>query len=387
MGRSSEVGAERGPRERMTEWQRRRAGRKLEAARGRDRHLAAQLAEAFGVTAHWIRKQRRRVERGEVPRRKGRPRLSEAERARVRALVLGQLERQGIVGWRDVLEGIRQVEAGRERPTSTMLVQQETAALKRQVEANRRRALEEAREGHEVLARDAVWAQDATHVGRRVDGEELQAEVATDRATLRTVIAAVGPPASGEVLRAHLARAKAERGTLPLVWQSDEGSANLSAALGTYLDAEQVIHLRSRVHTPTDNAAAEHKNRELKQESGLGEGVRLRDAGEAASRIEPARRRIDEARLRASRGWKTAAELDRALPRAETLVARAVFHAEARSAMREAVLGLVIEKEIRKAEQDSIWRTLERHGLARRHVGLRATPCPRLPPVAPAANG
>jgi hypothetical protein len=371
----------------MTAWQRRRAAQRLREARGRDRHLAAELAGTFEVTAHWLRTLRRREEKGETARKKGRPRLPEEERARVRALVLDQLELQGIVGWRDVLAGIRRVEAGREKPTSAMLVQQETAAMKEQARTNRRRALEEVREGHEVLARDAVWAQDATHVGRLPGGAELQAEVATDRATTSTVIAAVGPPATGADLRERLERARASRGVLPLVWQSDEGSANRSDELRTFLEAEQMIHLRSRVHTPTDNPVAEHKNRELQEESGLGTGVRLSDAAEAAQRLEIAQRRIDEGRLRASRGWRTAAELDRDLPRADALVDRAVLYAEARSAMREAVLGLADPKEIRKAEQDAIWRTLERHGLARRHVGLRATPCPRLAPVAPAANG
>jgi hypothetical protein len=371
----------------MTEWQRRQVGQKLRAAFGRDRHLAAELARSFDVSAHWMRTLRRREERGETPRKKGRPRIPDEERARVHALVLDEFERQGIVGWRDVLAGIRRREAGKEGPTSTMLVQQETAALKRLARANQQRAIEEVREGHEVLARDAVWAEDATHVGRLVDGSELQAEVATDRATTRTVIAAVGPPASGEEIRDHLESARTERGVLPYVWQSDEGSANRSEALRVYLEAEQVIHLRSRVHTPTDNPAAEHKNRELKEETGLGEGVRLRDAGEAAERIEPAARRLDEGRLRASRGWRTAAELDHDLPHAGTFVARSVFYAEARSAMREAVLGLTDPKEIRKAEQDAIWSTLERHGLARRHVGPRRTPCPQLTPVAQNPNG
>jgi hypothetical protein len=338
----------------------------------------------FGVTAHWIREQRRRIERGEAPKKKGRPRLPEEERARVRALVLSQFEAQGIVGWRDVLAGIRRVEEGRERSTSTMLVQQETAAMKKRVRTNRRRALEDVREGHEVLARDAVWAQDATHVGRLIEGDELQAEVATDRATTRTVVAAVGPPATGEELRDHLERAKIDRGVLPLVWQSDEGSANRSEVLGTYLETNLVIHLRSRVHTPTDNPAAEHKNRELKEESGLGKGVRLADHDDAASRLGPALRRIDEGRLRSSRGWRTAAELDRDLPRAEDLVPREAFYAQARSAMREAVLGLTDPKAIRCAEQEAIWSTIERYGLARRHVGLRRTPCPRLAAVAPA---
>jgi hypothetical protein len=300
----------------------------------------------------------------------------------VHLLVLEQLEVQGIVGWRDVLEGIRRKEAGREKPTSTMLVQQETAALKERIRTNRRRAVESAREGHEVLARDAVWAQDATHLGRLEDRREIQAEVATDRATLATVTSTAGPPASGEDLCEGLEAAKGRRGGLPLVWQSDGGSANRSEVVAAYLEANLVIHLRSRTHTATDNPAAEHKNRELKAESGLGKGVRLQDEATATERIETARRRIDEGRLRASRGWKTAVDLDRELPRADTIVPRARFYAEARQAMREAVLGRADPREIRKAEQDAIWGTLERHGLARRHVGLRSTPCPRLAPVA-----
>jgi hypothetical protein len=370
----------------MTEEQRQRTAARLLVARGRDRHLAARLAEGFEVTPHWLRALRRRLEAGEAPKKRGRPRLCAEERTRVRGRVLEQFELQGIVGWRDVLKGIRRRLTDGER-VSVMLVQQETAALKQQARCNRRRALERVRVGHEVLCRDAVWAEDATHVGRLPDHGKVEAEVATDRATTATVIAAVGPPATGADIEALLEQAKEERGGLPFVWQSDDGSANRSDSLEAYLERELVIHLRSRVHTPTDNPAAEHKNRELKEESGLGRGARLSNVEEAAARIEPARRRIDQGRLRASRGWKTAATLDRELPRADTRVDRARFYAEARSAMREAVLGLADPKEIRKAEQDAIWRTLEKYGLARLHVGLRRTPCPRLAPVAPVENG
>lgn len=302
-------------------------------------------------------------------------------------LVLEQFELQGAVGFRDVQEGIRKKEAGREKPTSTMLIQEETAALKQRIRTNRRRALESVREGHDVLARDAVWAQDATHLGRLGNRREMQAEVATDRATLATVTSTAGPPARGEAVCAGLEAAKAERGGLPLVWQSDLGSANESDVVAAYLDAHLVIHLRSRVHTPTDNPVAEHKNRELKDESGLGQGVRLKDEATTQERLEAARRRIDHGRLRASRGWKTAADLDRQLPRADTLVPRAQFYAEARLAIREAVLGLTDPQEMRRAEQDAIWETLERHGLARHHVGLRPVPRPAPRPVTTAAIG
>jgi hypothetical protein len=361
--------------------------KRLREAQGRDRHLARTLAESFEVSSHWLRKLRRRSERGVEVKPRGRPRLSETERARVRILVLDQFDVQGVVGWRDVLEGIRKVEEGREKPTSVMLIQQETATLKKMERAKLRRLLEDRREGHEVLARDAVWAQDATHLARLPDRSEVQAEIGTDRATMRTVIAAVGPPASGEDLCAHLERAKRERAGLPLVWQSDNGSANTSEVLGEYLETELVIHLRSRVHKPTDNPAAENKNGEVKREAGLGKGTRVESHAAAAARLEPARLRLDHGRLRASRGWRTAAELDAALARADALVDRARFYAEARAAMREAVLGLADADAGRKAEQDAIWRTLEKHGLARRHVGTRRTQCPRLPPVAPTAAG
>jgi hypothetical protein len=200
-----------------------------------------------------------------------------------------------------------------------------------------------------------------------------------------TVIAAVGAPASGAGLVGHLESAKQERGCLPFVWQSDLGPANTSAVVADYLAGEQVIHLRSRAHTPTDNPVAEHRNGELKAESGLGKGVVLASHEEARARLTPARRRLDEGRLRASRGYVTAAELDRVLPRAEHLVDRAVFYAATRTAMARAVLGLVDKDEIAKAEQDAVWSMLERHNMARPRRGRQRVPCPKLPPVAPSA--
>jgi hypothetical protein len=154
-----------------------------------------------------------------------------------------------------------------------------------------------------------------------------------------------------------------------------------------YLASVQVIHLISRPHTPTDNPAAEAKNRELKQEAGLGSGARLRDAADAAQRVRAALERVDEGRLRATRGYKTAAMLDHETPCAHAVVDRGAFYEDARSAIETAVLGLTTAKQIRKAQQDAVWRTLEKHQLARIHVGLRRVPSPRAPPVATRATG
>ena len=53
-----------------------------------------------------------------------------------------------------------------------------------------------------VRARDAVWAMDATHLGRDAHGGAVQAEVVREAACARTIGLWVGPPASGqEVVR------------------------------------------------------------------------------------------------------------------------------------------------------------------------------------------
>ncbi len=370
------------PHVRLTPRQREDLGRRLAMAKGRDRRrLAAQLAEAYGVSKEWLRALRRRAERGETPNPVGRPRIGEDERARLRALAAAELARQGHTsGWRPILAAILRARAGRPGPerTSVMLVQQETGSLKAGARSRKRRAIEEARQGHEVLARDAVWSEDGTHLGRLAGGQESQGEVITDRATTATVSIRVGPPPSGIEIVAGLEQAKRERGGLPLVRQSDNGPAEVCDAVIVYAEKEQMILLRSRVHTPTDNPVAENRNGELKRESGLGKGVRLDSHADAAARIEAARRRLNEERLRGSRGWKTAAELDREMPRADTLVKRQEFYEECRAAMREAVLGLTDPDEARAAEQVAVWRTLERHGLSRPTAGRARMPCPRL---------
>ena len=75
------------------------------------------------------------------------------------------------------------------------------------------------------------------------------------------------------------------------------------------------------------------------------------------------------------------------LPRAEALVNRETFHAAACAAKEQAVLGLTERAAIEQAEQDAVWLTLERFGLARRRRGRCVVPCPRVTPVAPGSNG
>lgn len=369
------VGARRPRGPGMTGPQRRAVGRRMAMATGPERrHLAGELAQAYGTTPRWMRELRRREEAGETPRPVGRPRTCPEARARVRARVAAELDRQGFAtGEPAILAALRQEDA----TVSRMLVREELAAEKRERRAKTARILEERRESHDVTARDAVWAQDATHLGRTADGGEVQAEVVTDRGTTATVAASAGPPATGAEIVEGLNRMAEERGGPPLVRQMDNGATYICREVLAWDETRQVIALRSRPHAPTDNPVAEHKNRDLKEESGLGKGVELGGVADAQERLNAARHTLDHGRRRASRGWRTAAELDALLPRADAVVDRGEFYRAACAAREQAVRGLTDVEAIRQAEQRTTWETLERFGLARRTVGRR----PRVRPV------
>lgn len=334
-----------------------------------DRHRATQVARAMGCSARWLRELVRRVRAGEAPGRRGRPRKSDAERADVRARVIEERTRQGMsAGGRVIHHALAQVDAG----VSRMLVEQELSALKAQARTAAAAAIEAKREHIEVLGRDTVWGLDGTHLGRVGTGEACVGEHVRDRASLGTVRLSAGPPATAEEVLSGLRQAACERGGFPLVLQVDNGSNYLSVEVRRALEEAQVVLLISRVHTPTDNRAIEHAHAEVKAESGLGRGVALHDHAEAARRAAEAARRLDGARPRASRGWYTADELDRMLPRGDTCVDRASFYACARAAMAAGVLGQSDAEAARKAERDAVIQTLCEHGLARRHIGRRS---------------
>ena len=309
-----------------------------------------------------------RVRAGKPPCSRGRPPKDDAERAQVRTLVAEEHARQGAsAGWRVIY---RELEKGH-KGLSRMLVEQELSALKAHARATAAAAIEAKREHLEVLGRDTMWSHDGSQLGRVETGEACVGEHTRDRASLGSVRLSAGPPATAAEVLAGLRQAARERGGFPLVLQVDNGSNYLAEEVRRALDAAWVVLLISRVHTPTDNPAIEHAHAELKAETGLGKGVALHDHGEAARRAGAAVRRLDGARPRASRGWYTADELDRMLPRGDSCVDRASFYACSRAAMAAGVLGQTDPEAARKAERDAVIQTLCDHGLARRHLGRR----------------
>lgn len=186
----------------------------------------------------------------------------------------------------------------------------------------------------------------------------------------------VGNAANAEVVLLLLRTVKQTQAMLPLVLQTDNGGAYCSTAVQEYLAAERVVHLRSRPRRPTDNGAAEIGMRELKEETGLGRGVRLPAASAAALRLARMAQRLNEHRLRGSRGYLTSQALGRMFPPWYKKVARVPFYEEVTTAMAEAREGLHASR-ARLAERQAAFAVLEKHGLVVTTRGGRSPSPPK----------
>jgi len=282
-----------------------------------------------------------------------------------------ELNRQGeSCGWRTIESGL-----GERVPTRA--VQECVRAWKRRWRCRSRRARAQRRVHVLVLARDALWAQDATQVGR-VDGSAVQAEVVRDAASDATEVPRIGAAARGADVRDVLAVVAQQRGALPLVHAMDNGSPYCEGETRRWLAERKVLVLRSLPHVPQHNAFAERANGELKAESGLASDTVLASTQEASVALEAACTRLNVARCRTSRGGRTARELDHALPRAQDLVNRDTFYETACYNIDRAVQDAPSPRARRLAEREATYETMEQFGLIRRTRGgvlLRAVKC------------
>jgi len=83
--------------------------------------------------------------------------------------------------------------------------------------------------------RHAVWALDATQVGRDARGGTLWAEVLREVASSRTLSIRVGRAATAAEVIALLEQVAEERGGLPAVLVTDNGGPYVSAELEQWL--------------------------------------------------------------------------------------------------------------------------------------------------------
>jgi len=351
------------------------------------------LATGAGVTVRTLHNWQHREPSSRGP---GRPPRPPEDRRKAKWHVARTWKRVGRgAGWLTVRAALGE-------PVPDRLGREILAALKARWRRHERERLERRRVHVEVLAKDALWSLDATHVG---DG--MEAVVVREVATTRTIDLGLGGPPDARDLGLALERARAGRGCLPLVLALDNGGPMRSEELRAWAEREQVVLLFSLPRTPQHNPWSEHGMRELKEEAGLAtrrsrarssRTVRLaRDSGlreanrafpgppgapsatgppsaaarvlDVAARLERARHTLDHGRPRASRGWKTAVAVDAALPPWYRAIARGRFHEAACSAIREALAVPGTARARRRAVREALLATMERFGQIRRTRG------------------
>jgi transposase InsO family protein len=219
----------------------------------------------------------------------------------------------------------------------------------------------------EVLSPNVIWAQDATHLGR-VGCAAVQAEVIKDRATLGYPAVTVGPVAKAQEILWILQVAKQQK-SLPLVWATDNGAAYRDERVKDYLKREKVVHLLSRPRLPQDNGGAEKGIRELKECAELGKGTKLNCLHEPAQKLAHSLNVLTHHRLRGSKGYRTSQELEVQLPAWHEKVERGVFYEHACRSREKAVKGGGTKREVRQAERQAVYETLEQFQLITRTRG------------------
>lgn len=212
-----------------------------------------------------------------------------------------------------------------------------------------------------VNARDAIWSQDGTHLGR-IHRSEVDGQVLQDRATTQKISTMVVHAPTTEDVIEQFETTKKVTGRAPLVWQTDNDPIYCAEEMQEYLRRERIIPLLSRVYTPTDNGAAECGMSDLKGLSGLGKGVKLSSIAETAELHGKSAVQLNVNLLRASRGYLTANTLCETMPPWYHFVDRDRFYQEARREQQLAVLG----KEgnaARLAERQAVFMVMEKYGL------------------------
>jgi transposase InsO family protein len=314
----------------------------------------------LGVSPRTLQNWRAWAREGGARRRPpGRPRrYTHEDRWRALWAVARESRKQGRrAGWPSIKKAL-----GKSVPTR--LVQEMLGALKRrrrQREDHRRRA----RRRHVIVhVKGALWAADATHLDRTQNGGEVKAMVVREVATVKVLEAAVGMPASGNDVVASLERAAEAAGEWPIVLASDNGAEYVSREVGQCLQSHRVVHLRNATHTPQHNAWAERAIGELKDQAEAERVAECEDVFESwQARMRKAQRRLNENRLRASRGYRTAEQLDKMTEPGTLEPLRERFFASAREAAARAVLGARGARAKRLAEREAIFSTMQQFGL------------------------
>ena len=301
------------------------------------------------------------------------------------------------LGWRHGLGTVLGELARQGLDVPTRLVRRALAAWKRRHRQRKQRRIEAARVQVRVLARDAVWSQDAMHLDGR-GGDATWGRVVMDRCTREhPALALSGAPSSQSSVEI-LERVRVDTGRVPLVLAVDNGSEN-KGALVRWAREHQVVLLYNQPHTPQHNGAGERSVGELREELGELEGLVdgpvegaalplqgpvLELGGGSPEAAELYRERLSQAWWRLDHLWprpclggRTAAEVAALARPAYDRVCRARFYAACCCAKKDAVRGVRRKRARRRAEREAVWCVLEEHGLVIRRRGSAPWPSPK----------
>jgi len=337
-----------------------------------------QVAQLLDVRPRTVRRWKQKA--GGARRVRGRPPGGDCERLGAARRIAMEWREQGkSSGWRPVAAALRDV--------STRLVQEELAKMKRRHRVAKARR--EAARRTQILpaGRDVMWSLDATHLGRSearcgeigraqegqaVEGQAVEGQAVRDVASTRTLAATVGDVVATQDAMDVMSAAALERGGYwPLVLVSDNGSPYTSKRFEDFLEEHDVLHLKSLPHTPQQNPWVERGHRDLKEETGLGKGVRIGNIAKAREAICKAVERLDGHRLRRCHGYRTACAVDAQMPVPYDEDMRAVLAQEVCRRVKAGLHDHLSARARRMVHREAILAALEEHGLIKRTRGGR----------------
>ena len=324
-------------------------------------HLG-KAATSLDVDVRTLWNWRHSVREGAPEKKIGRPAYTVAQHRHAIWQVGRELRRQGYPGWLAVAVGLR-------GSVPTRLIQLCVRGFKKKRSDRKKARIIRHRIKVEVVARDVIWGQDGTHVGR-CGSEAIESQIMRDRGSLSIIGVQTGPVADHEEVLVLFESVAATRNGYPLVWSRDNGSMYSHEAVRAHMEAHQVIELRSLPRTPQHNGAAENTNREIKDVAELGLGCRLKTPAFAHVKMEKAQVLLNKNRVRRSKGLKTSDQLDEKLP-SVVGIDRTGFYQECQRRMKQVVAAAKTIRAGRLAERETIFRMLEEHGLIKRTRGGR----------------
>jgi transposase InsO family protein len=320
-----------------------RVGR-IAVKEAKNRGVIKLLASVLDVAPQTIHRWKRHAKK-ESPPLVGRPRISPERCEQIKKAVNLEMARQGNPGWRAISNALPEC--------PIRLVQRYVAEVKLRRRRASRKRIADRRISTEVLAREAIWTMDGTHLGRE-NGKAIEAQVIKDRGSLAYRAIRTGAPSDAM----GVVRVLEAAGEPPLVLSSDNGSIYLDHRTQAWLRANKVVHLKSLPRTPQHNGAAEIGIREVKELAG------------SRATLESAARLLNNCRHRGSRGYKTPAVLDAEMAVAYHKVDRAVFYEKCMERLSELERRPMKWRDRRMSEREVIFATLEEYGLIKRTGGV-----------------